>query len=74
MTDITLDELLDRIDHAEPKEIQTIMDALTDRFQTLWPQWDLLMLSVPRNDKKSRIRVLEQSISLLSHDIENDLP
>ena len=74
MADITLDELLYRIDSASSEEIKPIMDALTDRFMALWPGWDLLMLFVPRHDRKTRIRMLENSISLLSHDEKNDLP
>ena len=69
-----LDELLDRIDCASPEEIRPIMDALADRFATIWTEWDLLMLSVPKNDRQGRIRTLERTISLLSHDAEKDLP
>lgn len=74
MTDIKLEELLGRIYYANEAEINPIIDAITARFAEVWPEWELLMLTVHGHINANRIEALQKSIKLLSHNIKNDLP
>ena len=66
MQTITLEELLDRIYQATAEELDPILNAATERFSELWPQWELATLSVHGHDRQSQIDALQKSIDLLS--------
>ena len=65
MQSIELEELLHRIYCATEEEINPIIDAITERFSEVWPEWELLTLSVQGHDRDSHIEALQKSIDLL---------
>lgn len=74
MVGIKLAELLERIYCADEEEINPIINAVTERFSEIWPEWELLTLSIHGNDRESHIRALQGSLALLNKIKENDLP
>lgn len=65
MTDIKLEELLERIYAANKEEINPILNAITERFAEIWPEWELMTLSVQGHDNDHRIEALQKSMDLL---------
>lgn len=62
---ITSEELLNRILCAK-EELQPIINAVTERFSELWPEWELMTLSIQGHDRESHIKALQDSIAVLS--------
>lgn len=65
MSDIKLEELLDRIYEASAEELNPILNAVTERFSELWPQWELATLSVQGHDRQNLADAMQKSIDLL---------
>ena len=65
MSDIKLEELLDRIYEASAEELNPILNAVTERFSELWPQWELATLSVQGHDRQNLADAMLKSIDLL---------
>lgn len=65
MTEINLEELLDRIYEASAEELNPILNAVTERFSELWPQWELATLSVQGHDRQNLADAMQKSIDLL---------
>ena len=66
MDHINLTELLDRIYCADKEEINPIINAITERYAEVWPEWELLIISVQGHRPEDHIKALQNSISLLS--------
>ena len=65
MKEITVDKLLSRIYFANDNEIKSIINATAERFSEIWPEWELLILSVHGHDRESHINALQKSADLL---------
>ncbi len=65
MKEISLQELLDRIHSASPEELNSILNTVIDRFAEIYPEWELMTITVPGHDRESRIQALQKSLSLL---------
>ena len=50
---ISLEKLLLRIEYAEHEEIDPIMDALQRRYKRLFPDWEIVFLSVPTENEEA---------------------
>jgi hypothetical protein len=74
MADITLEQLLDRISSCSAEECNCLITAVNERFTEIWPEWELLTISVHGHDAKSHLEALQNSIRLLSQDVKKDLP
>lgn len=66
MADIKTEELLNRIHGADEEEINPIINAVTERFSELWPEWELMTLSIQGHDRESHVKALQDSITVLS--------
>ena len=66
MADIKLEELLDRIYVADKEEINPIISAITERFTEVWPQWELLALTIQGHDRESHIKALQEALELVA--------
>lgn len=66
MSNIQLEELLDRIYCASAEELNPIINACMERFSEIWPEWELMTLSVQGHDKQSHIKALQDSLAVLS--------
>ena len=56
---ITLIDILNRIEQADDFEINEIMAAVRRRYQILFPDWEVLYLSCPKNDPDARKQMLD---------------
>ena len=74
MPEITTHALLDRIYAATAEEIPAILNAVTERFSEVWPQWELMTLAAESQNAEAQIRALQQGIALIRQCTKNDLP
>lgn len=65
MEHISTDELLSRIQCASTEESGPILDIVAKRFSQVWPEWELLTLSIHGHDPASHVEALQKSIDLL---------
>ena len=73
MKEITTEELLERICHADSEELNKIIPAVERQFRTLWPKWDLLVISCKGRTPEAHVEALQQSIRLISSVIKKEL-
>lgn len=62
---ISLEELLLRIEYADHHEIDEIINALQRRYRRLFPDWDVMFLSVHSGNKKECAQQVELLIQSL---------
>ena len=65
MTNINLEDLLDRIYCATEEELNPIINAVTERFSEVHPDWELATLSIRGHNRESHLDTLQRSIDLL---------
>ena len=65
MTNMSLEELLDRIYCATGEELNSIINAVTERFTEVRSEWAQLTLTIQGHDKESHLEALQKSITLL---------
>lgn len=51
---IPLGDVLDRIEYADGIEIDSIIQAIRNRYSRLHPDWELIILSLRRGDEAER--------------------
>ena len=56
---ISFDEVLQKIESADDYEIHEIMDAVRKRFAVVFPDWEVVYVSCPRNNKEERQKILD---------------
>ena len=56
---MNLDELCQRIRLAGPEEINDILQAAFERYRNLFPNDEILYLSLPKNNPQERQRLLQ---------------
>ena len=49
---------------AQPQELDAICDALQSRYRMLYPDEEIVFLSLPRYDREERIRILSQILDM----------
>lgn len=62
---MNLDELCQRIRHAGPEEINDILQTAFERYRILFPNDEILYLSLPKNNPQERQRLLQMIQNLL---------
>ena len=62
MKELSLQELLDRILRAEPEELDPIIVAVTERFTQVWPEWELMTISIPGHTAEAHINALNKAL------------
>jgi len=60
----SMDDVIERICYASDLEINRILDAVTLRYCRLFPEWDILFLSLPKEPEQRRSQ-LEQMLRML---------
>ena len=55
-----MNEIFKKIRRADDAEINEIIDALTQRYKEVYPDWEIMFLAMPRNDPDACLRRLEQ--------------
>ena len=64
---ISLEELLLRIEYAEHEEIDPIIDALQRRYSRLFPDWEVVFLSMPTGDPEKRRKQAQLTIEFIQN-------
>ena len=67
MNDIKLEVLLDKTYCATEEEINPIISAITERFTEIYPEWELMSLSIHGHDQESRLESLRKSIDVIKN-------
>ncbi len=62
---INTEKLLRYIRKCESAEIDMILDAITERKRELYQDWEFVYLSLPREDKNERLRLIKQAEKML---------
>lgn len=62
---MNLDELCQRIRLANPEEINDILQAAFERYRILFPNDEILYLSLPKNNPQERQRLLQMMQNLM---------
>ena len=57
---VQMQALIQTIEQADGELVDEIIQALQRRYQKLYPQWEVMFLSVPREDCEERRRILER--------------
>ena len=52
--EISLEQLLQRIDNCKPEELDPICTALQWRYRVLYPDWEVVFLSMPGGSPERR--------------------
>ena len=52
--DISMKQLLEHIDHCKPEELDPICTALQRRYSVLFPDWEVVFLSMPGGSPENR--------------------
>jgi len=64
------------IERACRKQIDEILNAAMRRKETLFPNWEICYLALPKNDRENRQRILEKMLELekRSEDVQKSIP
>ena len=54
-----IQNVLDFIEQADDYELNEMMDAITERYQVLHPDWEVSYLALPKHDRHKRREILE---------------
>ena len=57
-------EILRRIERADDLEIGEVIQAVIRRYQKIYPEWEAIFLTIPRNDPEERKRIMEMILSI----------
>ena len=52
--DLPLSELVERIHDADDTQIRLVIDAVIERFGRMYPDWEVMFCSLPKNDPEAR--------------------
>lgn len=63
--DLTLTAVLSKIRQADDLEINEIIQAVIGRYEAVFPDWEVMFLSLPKNDPAERSRSIEAIYALL---------
>ena len=61
---MTQSRLVLEIMQAQPQDLGAVCDALQHRYAMLYPDEEITFLSLPRQDRAERIRILEQILDM----------
>ena len=64
---VTLEDILSRIETADDFEIREIMEAVRKRFAAAFPEWEVIYLSCPKNDPVQRKQTLDALTRYFTH-------
>lgn len=61
----TKQTVLDGIRQASSYELDDMVNAVRQRYAELFPDWEILFLSLPKNDPAERRKCLDETITML---------
>lgn len=59
--------ILAGIEQADDFEINEIINAVIRRYQAVFPDWEVMFLSLPKNDPEERRKALQSIINFLKN-------
>ena len=62
---ISLEDVLCRIEYADPDEIDAMIDAVQRRYSRLFPDWEVTFLSMPTGSPEARCEQAKQLIAFI---------
>ena len=60
------EKLYEYIEEADRRETMEILDAAANRFRELYADQELILLALPKNNRKERSRLIAQAIKMLN--------
>lgn len=63
--EITLQEVVERIEHADHMEIDAMIDAVRRRYSRVFPDWDVMFMSVHSGNEAEAKQQVEWLIQTL---------
>jgi len=60
------DLIYEFIEEANHRRTMELLDTVVNRFRELHDDWELILLTLPKKDRKERRRLLEQAIKMLA--------
>ena len=67
--EISLEQLLQRIDNCKPEELDPICTALQRRYRVLYPDWEVVFLSMPGGSPERRREEGQQLIEFIQKNL-----
>ena len=67
--EISLEQLLQRIDNCKPEERDPICTALQRRYRVLYPDWEVVFLSMPGGSPERRREQGQQLIEFIQKNL-----
>ena len=65
--------LIRQIDKLEYEELMDVLKAATKRWGALFPEWEIITLSVPRKDVAAKQAAIQNAFALLEKEKENTM-
>lgn len=63
---IPLTDLVSRIQNADDVEISAIIEAVVERYSFVYPDWEVMVCSLPKNDPNERKLYAQRIIAYLN--------
>ncbi|MBQ3543290.1 MAG: hypothetical protein IJA45_09235 [Oscillospiraceae bacterium] len=60
------EKVYEYIEEADRRETMEILDAAANRFRELYADQELILLALPKNNRKERSRLIAQAIKMLN--------
>ena len=67
---MTKEEVLEKIETADKREIHEYMEAAFKRYRQMYFQWDIYYIAIPKRNKEHRQAVTEYIINALKNNID----
>ena len=62
----SLQYLLRFVSGSDTTELSQLMDCINQRYRDLYPNWEVIYLALPQNNKDERQRLLKKALSLIA--------
>ena len=62
---MNMKDVLAFIEDADEDTVNCILDAIFARKMDLFPEWDVIYISLPRHDKQNRRKILESALNMV---------
>ena len=59
------DQIYEFIEEADSARTMELLDTVVNRFRELHDDWELILLTLPKNDRTERKRLLKQAVQML---------
>lgn len=64
-----MEDVIEKIENATDFEMDTIIDAIVCRYARVYPDWEVMFLSVPQKNIRERKKALRELIEWFENDL-----